>query len=216
MVHKANGELRVKSSVEAGGLNARSVHCTIEDLAQEAREHRANLEDFSKRPVIAARELRRIWNARVRPFWRLHLGAYQGLTKRLVELGENYLAIETAAEGMEFFGDDPKLILSSALASARCGAIAQAQKILLEKERVLSGTNEYLSLLGRTHKDLWKISGDSRDLEESYRCYNEAYLLEKQRSPLGAAFPERTPPAWLFCWGRQTWHEQSRRKFSPY
>jgi hypothetical protein len=188
MVDKPDG---TNPSNSAGGPDRlrRTVHRTIEDLAREARGHASELENFSARPLIPARELRKIWHSRVRSFWRLNLGAYQALTRRLVELGENYLAIDTATEGIEFFGNDPKLILSSALASARCGAVDQAQQILADKERVLSGTHEYFSLLGRTHKDLWKLSGDRRDLEESYRYYYQDYLLEKDRAPELAPFP---------------------------
>jgi hypothetical protein len=189
MVDKLNGTNPWNWSDAPDELNERTGHRTIEDLAREARVHASELENFSARPLIPVRELRKIWHSRVRPFWRLNLGAYQALTRRFVELGENYLAIDTATEGIEFFGDDPKLILSSALASARCGAVDQAQQILADKQRVLSGTHEYFSLLGRTHKDLWKLSGDRRDLEESYRCYYQDYLLEKDRAPGLAAFP---------------------------
>src|SRR5918997_70593 len=119
MLHKANGQAGGNSSPVADVAHSPPRHRAIEDLAREARQHTAMLENVAERPVIAARELRKLWNARLRPFWRLHLGAYQALTKRLVELGENYFAIETAAEGLEFFGDDPKLVLSSALAAAR-------------------------------------------------------------------------------------------------
>lgn len=182
MLDKGNGELRAMTA-------AAPVRRTIEELAEDARAHRLALENFSARPLISARELRHIWETRVRPFWRLNLGAYQALARRLVELSENYLAIEVATEGMEFFGDDPRLILSRALASARCGAIAQTHAILLEKQAALAGTSEYLSLLGRTRKDLWKVSGEPRELEESFRSYHEDYLLEKKRAPQRAAFP---------------------------
>jgi hypothetical protein len=189
MVDKPDGTNPSNLASAPDKLDGPTGHRTIEDLAREARAHTSELENFSAHPLIPARELRRIWHSRVRPFWRLHLGAYQALTRRLVESGENYLAIDTAAEGMQFFGNDPKLILSSALASARCGAVDQAQQILANKERVLSGTPEYFSLLGRTHKDLWKLSSDRRDLEESYRCYYQDFLLEKDRAPRLAPFP---------------------------
>jgi hypothetical protein len=189
MLDKPNGAAPAKSLSAPDQLRARSGSPTIEDLAREARAHASELQNFKARALIPARELRQIWHSRQRPFWRLNLGAYQALTRRLVELGENYLAIDTATEGIQFFGNDPSLILSKALASARCGAIDQAQRILAENESVLSGTHEYFSLLGRTHKDLWKLSGDSRELEESYRCYYQDYVLEKERAPALAPFP---------------------------
>jgi hypothetical protein len=162
MLDKPNGAAPAKSLDVPHQGRGRSGYPTIEDLAREARAHASELQNFRARALIPARELRQIWHSRQRPFWRLNLGAYQALTRRLVELGENYLAIDTATEGIQFFGNDPTLILSKALASARCGAIDQAQRILAENESVLSGTHEYFSLLGRTHKDLWKLSVDSR------------------------------------------------------
>jgi hypothetical protein len=189
MLDKPNGAAPAKISIAPHQLNGRSGDPTIEDLAGEARANASELQNFRARALIPARELRKIWQSRRRPFWRLNLGAYQALTRRLVELGENYLAIDTATEGIQFFGNDPALILSQALASARCGAVEQAQRILAENESVLSGTHEYFSLLGRTHKDLWKLSGDPRQLEESYRYYHQDYVLEKERAPALAPFP---------------------------
>jgi len=201
MVDKTNGKPRTNSSSQAVELQTPIARRTIEDLASEANEHRARIEDFRERPLIGSRELRRIWNARLRPFWRLHPGNYHFLTNRLIELGENYLAIEVAAEGAEFFGDDPKLILASALASARCGAMGHAKEILSGKQAVLTGANEYLSLVGRTYKDLWKASGDARDLKESYRAYLEGYSLEKGRAPAKAAFPGANAASMAFLLG---------------
>jgi len=128
---------------------------------------------------LTSRGLRGIWGGRLRPFWRLHIDIYRALSRRFLELGENYLAIEVADEGGQFFGDDVALILTRALATARSGAPQGAQEFLARKESVLAGAEEAKSLLARTFKDLWKSSGEERYLQEAFDLYHLDYTTTK-------------------------------------
>lgn len=128
---------------------------------------------------ITSRELRALWNQRLRPFWRLHIEMYRALSRRFLEQGDNYLASEVADEGGQFFGDDVALILTRALATARSGAPQSAQAFLTQKQEVLDGAEEAKSLLARTFKDLWKSSGDESYLQQSFDLYNLDYTTAK-------------------------------------
>lgn len=123
-----------------------------------------------------SRGLRDLWAARLRPFWRLHLPLYRALSRRFLDLGENFLAAEVADEAFSFFGDDIPLILTRALATARGGAPLAARELLNSKESILEGAHEAKSLLARTNKDLWKSSGDASFLEASFDLYHADFL----------------------------------------
>lgn len=128
---------------------------------------------------VTSRELRALWSQRLRPFWRMHVEMYRALARRFLELGDNYLASEVADEAEEFFGDDVPLILTRALATARCGAPQAAQELLRRKERILRDATEAKSLLARTFKDLWKSSGEEHYLRESFELYHLDYTTTK-------------------------------------
>ncbi len=148
---------------------------------------------------IRSRELRAIWGSRLRPFWRLHIDMYRALSKRFLELGENYLASEVADEGGQFFGDDVALILTRALATARSGAPRTAQDFLRTKQAILEEAEEAKSLLARTFKDLWKSSGETRYLEESFALYHRDYETTKG----DRTFPGVNAASMAFFLGRQ-------------
>lgn len=145
---------------------------TIDDLGAEvlALQRRVMSDE-----LITSREMRRLWSARLRPFWRLHVKLYRALSRRFVEQGDNYLATEVADEGLSFFRDDVPLILTRALSAARSGAAQSAQELLRRKQSLLAGSTEAESLLARTFKDLWKTSGDVRYLREAFDLYLHDY-----------------------------------------
>ncbi|MEO6751885.1 MAG: tetratricopeptide repeat-containing protein [Chthoniobacteraceae bacterium] len=124
---------------------------------------------------LTPRELRALWNRRLRPFWRQHIEMYRALAHRFLEHGDNYLASEVADEGAQFFGDDVALILTRALAAARSGAPLATQDLLLRKQGVLANAAEAKSLLARTCKDLWKASADRSYLEKAFEFYHLDY-----------------------------------------
>ncbi|MEX1118133.1 MAG: tetratricopeptide repeat-containing protein [Terrimicrobiaceae bacterium] len=149
---------------------------SIDDVARavEALAHR--LRGGEK---IPSRELRRLWNQRLRSFWRLNIDIYRGMSRRFLEQGDNYLASEVADEASQFFGDDVVLILTRALATARSGAPQSAQALLRQKQAILSDAQEANSLLARTFKDLWKSSGEERYLKEAFRLYHLDYTTTR-------------------------------------
>ncbi|MCX6979187.1 MAG: hypothetical protein NTV08_00270 [Verrucomicrobia bacterium] len=149
---------------------------TIDGLAGEVDALRQRLKGSAK---ITSRELRALWNQRLRPFWRLHAEIYRSLARRFLEHGDNCLASEVADEGSQFFGDDVALILIRALATARSGAPQAAQELLARKQGVLADAAEAKSLLARTFKDLWKTSGETRYLEQSFELYHLDYKMTK-------------------------------------
>lgn len=149
---------------------------TIDQIAGNVDALRQQLKGSAK---LTSRELRALWNQRLRPFWRLHIELYRALSRRFLDHGDNYLASEVAEEGAEFFGDDVALILTRALATARSGAPRTAQEFLTAKQAVLDGAEEAKSLLARTFKDLWKSSGEERYLAESFELYHLDYTTTK-------------------------------------
>ncbi len=156
---------------------------------------------------ITSRELRALWNQRLRPFWRLHVELYRALARRFLEHGENYLASEVADEAAQFFGDDVALILIRALATARSGAPQVAQELLAKKESVLADALEAKSLLARTFKDLWKSSGETRYLEQSFDLYHLDYTTTKG----DRTFPGVNAASMAFFLGRKAEAQQIAR-----
>ena len=149
---------------------------TIDSVSRQVEDLRQGLKGSS---ILTPRELRAIWNSRLRPFWRLHPDLYRALAKRFLENGDNYLASEVADEGAQFFGDDVALILIRALATARSGAPQSAQALLTRKKDVLEEAEEAKSLLARTFKDLWKSSGEEKHLQEAFHLYHLDYTSTK-------------------------------------
>lgn len=174
---------------------------TIDELAGAAAALQRRLEGGEP---MTPRELRALWNARLRPFWRLHIEIYRALARRFLEVGENYLASEVADEGAEFFGDDAALILIRALATARSGAPRAAQDLLAKKRNLIADTAGAKSLLARTFKDLWKASGEERYLHEAFELYYQDYTATKADH----AFPGVNAASMALFLGR---NEEARR-----
>ncbi|MFZ4681251.1 MAG: tetratricopeptide repeat-containing protein [Terrimicrobiaceae bacterium] len=149
---------------------------TLDGVAAEVE---GLLQRLESREAITSRELRGLWNQRLRPYWRLHPGIYRALSRRFLDQGDNYLTSEVAEEGEQFFGDDVALILTRALGAARSGAPQTAQALLNKKQTVLAEAEEAKSLLARTFKDLWKSSGEKHYLRESFDLYHLDYTTTK-------------------------------------
>lgn len=124
-------------------------------------------------------DLVRLWNERVRPFWRLFPGIYRTLSGHLLKRGDNFLAAEVAGEGSERFPDDAQLVYNRALSLARVGARDQAHDILAHRWEALAGLSDARPLLGRLYKDSWKTSGRRSDLVRSRDEY--AAACEEER-----------------------------------
>jgi len=152
---------------------------TIDSLHAEVVALR---ERVGGRDPIRAPELREIWACRLRPFWRLHQGLYEGTAGRFAALGENFLVIEVAAEARRFFGDTPQLSFLEALACARSGAPARCREILLSRGDLLAKVSDAPALLARTFKDAWKADGDPKYLELSLEHYLKAYEVSPDKT----------------------------------
>ena len=81
-------------------------------------------------------------------------GTYRVFGKRLIERGSPLLAHEAVSEGLRFWPRDPRLRQLSALALARGGAAAGANRILRQLYDEGHRDEETLGILGRTHKDM--------------------------------------------------------------
>ncbi|MES2569507.1 MAG: tetratricopeptide repeat-containing protein [Verrucomicrobiota bacterium] len=124
---------------------------------------------------LRPRELRRLWETRARPFWRLDPGLYESLAQRFIEAGENYSAMEVTSEGRGFFENNAALLFKEALAGARSGAVERAWRILQEHWETVCQLPDAPALLGRIFKDAWKATGEPRHLEQAFTHYSQAY-----------------------------------------
>ena len=102
---------------------------------------------------------------------------YAAYAARAVHLGENLLGVEIAMAGLQFSPADPRLRRVQALALARSGASAPAQAILSRLQNEGFADEETLTMLARTHKDLWEQSGDPELLRRACDGYERAYRL---------------------------------------
>lgn len=136
----------------------------------------------------SARALEQLWRQRARPLWRSCRELYQLLGQRLRELGENFLAIEVAREGLTWFPGDPPLVHTLALAHARAGAPAQAREILTaldardgddDGDDARAADPAGRVLLARTHRELFFSAETTAARREHLRVartlYHEAF-----------------------------------------
>ncbi len=132
-----------------------------------------------KRTNLTAAELRKIWLERVPTVWMRNVDIYRRMVDACLRLGEAFLGFDIAAEGLQSFKEDLRLVQLQALALARTGATKRANQILQELRSHGHQDEETLGLLARTHKDFWLIATDplekSEHLELSYQLYLDAY-----------------------------------------
>ena len=124
-------------------------------------------------------ELKRIWDARLRAFWRLDSKLYSTLAGLMVERSENFAAIEICAEGLSFFPTNPDLVLYLALSLARTGSPNRAFELLNSARGWLENVPDAWTLRARIYKDLWKLTGSSQALEQSLQEYEKAADIRK-------------------------------------
>lgn len=119
-------------------------------------------------------ELLSLWRGRIRPFWRLHPGMYEVLADKLLRIGDLFLAVDCAREGMALCGNRPLLVYRCALGLARMGARAQAEELLSENETKLAVLPDFRPLLARLHKDAWNATRDEGSLRKARVEYAKA------------------------------------------
>ncbi len=132
-------------------------------------------------------ELKQIWEGRLRAFWRLYPELYSTLAGLMVERSENFAAIEICAEGLSFFPRHGDLVLYLALSLARTGSPNRAFELLNSASEWLANIPDAWTLRARIYKDLWKLTGSSRALEQSLHEYERA---AERRKGADAYYPE--------------------------
>jgi tetratricopeptide (TPR) repeat protein len=158
---------------------------SIDAEVQHVGQLRERLEREGANVGIA--ELKQIWEVRLRAFWRLYPELYSTLAGLMVERSENFAAIEICAEGLSFFPRHGDLVLYLALSLARTGSPNRAFELLNSASGWLANIPDAWTLRARIYKDLWKLTGSSRALEQSLREYERA---AERRKGADAYYPE--------------------------
>ena len=151
-------------------------------LAAERRKLAALMVRLAGDPPPSNRELHEIWEGRARPFWRAEPRLYDALARKCREVGENFLAIEVAEEGLAWFDDDldpaerRRLVHVRALAYANVGAGERARELIDElRTDGRGGSADALGLVARTHKN-WSETADNPDARRIHLLHaREAY-----------------------------------------
>ncbi len=107
---------------------------------------------------------------------------YRVLGDSILRLGEPLMAYDVIAEGLQKWPNDIRLQQLMALALARSGATHRANSILLQLLELGHEDEETLSLLARTHKDLWLQATDQEEKKEQLQLAAKRYKEAYQRS----------------------------------
>lgn len=135
-------------------------------LATERQKLSALLARLEGNPPPSSHELHEIWDGRARPFWRVQPRLYTAFTRKCREVGENFLAIEVAEEGLAWSNEDIdptghlQLVHGRALAYASVGAGDHARELIAELGPHHHASADALGLLARTHKDWFEAADD--------------------------------------------------------
>ena len=112
---------------------------------------------------------------------------YRVLGDSILQLGEPLMAYDVIAEGLKGWPTDVRLQQLLALAMARSGATHRANSLLLQLLESGQQDEETISLLARTHKDLWAQAIDPiekhRQLRLTAERYEQAYQLSGSYYP---------------------------------
>lgn len=112
---------------------------------------------------------------------------YQALSEQMLQLGEPLMAYDAIAAGLKQWPDHVRLQQLLALSLARSGATGKAHSILLQLLESGHRDEETLSLLARTHTDLWREENDpeKRNLQRrlAAESYEQAYQLSGNPYP---------------------------------
>jgi len=112
---------------------------------------------------------------------------YRVLGDSILQLGEPLMAYDVIAEGLKHWSTDVRLRQLLALAMARSGATQRANSLLLELLESGQQDEETISLLARTHKDLWAQATDPEEKQRQLRLtakrYEQAYQLSNSYYP---------------------------------
>jgi tetratricopeptide (TPR) repeat protein len=150
---------------------------SIDAEAQRVSQLHRRLRDEGAQIGIA--ELKRIWDDRLRPFWRLNADLYAVLAGLMVDRSENFAAIEICIEGLSFFPTNADLVLYLSLALARTGSPNRAFDLLNSAREWLENVPDAWTLRARIYKDLWKLTGSAHALHQSLQEYENAAAIRQ-------------------------------------
>jgi class 3 adenylate cyclase len=112
---------------------------------------------------------------------------YRVLGDSILQLGEPLIAYDAIAQGLKRWSNDLRLQQLLALALARSGATHRANSLLLQLLQSDPRDEETISLLARTHKDLWKQATSTEEKHRQLRLaaerYQQAYQLRGNYYP---------------------------------
>ncbi|QIR36265.1 DUF4071 domain-containing protein [Tolypothrix sp. PCC 7910] len=112
---------------------------------------------------------------------------YIVLGETILQLGEPLMAYDVLTEGLKHWENNNRLKQLLALALARSGATLRANSLLLELVEAGASDRETISILARTHKDLYLQATSpkekQRQLELAAQRYQQAYQLTSSYYP---------------------------------
>ncbi|BAY10613.1 TRAFs-binding domain-containing protein [Calothrix sp. NIES-2098] len=112
---------------------------------------------------------------------------YIALGETILQLGEPLMAYDVITEGLKNWQNNLRLKQLLALALARSGATLRANSLLLELVEAGESDRETISILARTHKDLYLQATTpqekQRHLELAAQRYQQAYQLTDDYYP---------------------------------
>ena len=132
-------------------------------------------------------DLRFIWEMRDPLVWNNNPELFTLLAKRTLKAGEPFWTYDISAQGLLVDNQNLQLKHIQALSLAQSGSTQAANELL--KNLVIMGHKdvETLSLLGRTYKDFWVKSSESKEQENylnlAYRTYLEAFETSEEYYP---------------------------------
>ncbi len=134
---------------------------------------RSKLRDKS----VGMAHLRFIWETRTEDVWRTNPELYAILAERALKLGEPFLAYDVARKGLEADDKNIKFHHIMALSLSQSGAPEEANRLLASLHAKGHNDSETLSLLARTHKDLWALNTPDSPLhlQKAYELYRLAF-----------------------------------------
>jgi tetratricopeptide (TPR) repeat protein len=112
---------------------------------------------------------------------------YRTLGDSILRLGEPLMAYDVLAEGLQKWPNDVRLQQLMALALARSGATNRANSMLLSLVESGNYDEETISLLARSHKDLWLQANTPEEKQEQLKLaakrYKESYQITDSYYP---------------------------------
>jgi class 3 adenylate cyclase len=125
-----------------------------------------------------------LWRSREDRVWDGRVDTYIALARALLARGEAILAYDVLREGLARRPQNRDLECLMGLALARCHASEQANLVLTRLYESGKRDEETVSLLARTHKDLW-LSATEREaarkqLRRAAKLYAESFQMNKR------------------------------------